>query len=180
VVPFSLTTIRLFCSSFCSGHANYTFTIVDFGGYGKASDGLFTRSILEKSLEANTLNVPNSKPAPNSEEPLPSVIVSPTPFSTLRPESHWVLPTPFSPQRPETRWVCTKPFSPVRPESLWGLTHTFSLSALRKPLGFSHIVFTTLRKVIVFRLSLSAGYAYFTSEKGNLRLPSLKTELPDL
>jgi hypothetical protein len=56
--------------------ANYKFNIIDAGGYDKSSDGgLFTRSILGKSLEANTLNIPNSKPPPNSEEPLPFVIV---------------------------------------------------------------------------------------------------------
>jgi len=56
--------------------ANYKFTKSDVGGYGKSSDGgLFTRSILGKSLEANTLNVPNSKPPHESEEPLPFVIV---------------------------------------------------------------------------------------------------------
>jgi hypothetical protein len=49
--------------------ANYKFTIIDLGGYGKSSDGgLFTRSILGK---ANTLNISNSKPPPNSEEPCP-------------------------------------------------------------------------------------------------------------
>jgi len=56
--------------------ANYKFTIIDVSGYGKSSDGgHFTGSILEKSLEANTLNIPNFKPSPNSEEPLPFVIV---------------------------------------------------------------------------------------------------------
>jgi hypothetical protein len=56
--------------------ANYKFTIIDDGRYGKSSDGgLFARSILGKSLEANTLNIPNSKPPPNSEEPLPFVVV---------------------------------------------------------------------------------------------------------
>jgi hypothetical protein len=50
--------------------ANYKFTIIDVRGYGKSSDGgHFTGSILEKSLEANTLNIPKFKP-PNSEEPL--------------------------------------------------------------------------------------------------------------
>jgi hypothetical protein len=54
--------------------ANYKFTIIDFGGYGLSSDGgLFTRLILGKSQETNTLNIPNSKPPPNSEEPLPFV-----------------------------------------------------------------------------------------------------------
>jgi len=56
--------------------ANYKFVTTDFGGYGKSSDeGLFTRSILGKSLEANTLNISNSKPPPNSEEPPPLLIV---------------------------------------------------------------------------------------------------------
>ena len=57
-------------------NANYKFTIIDVSGYGKSSDGgLYTRSILGKSLEANTLNIPNSKSPPNSEEPLPFLIV---------------------------------------------------------------------------------------------------------
>jgi hypothetical protein len=56
--------------------ANCKFTIIDLGGYGKSSDGgIFTRSNLGKSLEANTLNIYNSKPPSDSEEPLPSVIV---------------------------------------------------------------------------------------------------------
>jgi hypothetical protein len=43
--------------------ANYKFTIIELGGYGKSNDGgLFTRSILGKSLEANKLNISNSKP----------------------------------------------------------------------------------------------------------------------
>ena len=62
--------------------ANYKFTLIELGGYGKSSDGgLFTKSILGKSLEANTLNIPNSKPPPNSEEPLPSVIVGDEAFT---------------------------------------------------------------------------------------------------
>jgi hypothetical protein len=49
--------------------ANYKFTTIDVDGYGKSNDGgLFTRSILGKSLEANTLNIPKSKPPPNSDE----------------------------------------------------------------------------------------------------------------
>jgi len=57
-------------------NTNYKFTINDVGGYGKSSDGgLFTISILGKSLEANMLNIPNSKPPPNSEELLPFVVV---------------------------------------------------------------------------------------------------------
>jgi len=56
--------------------ANYKFITTAVGGYGKSSDeGFFTRSILGKSLEANTLNISNSKPPPNSEESLPFLIV---------------------------------------------------------------------------------------------------------
>jgi len=45
--------------------ANYKFTIIDIGGYGKSSDGgHFTISILGKWLEASRLNIPNSKPPP--------------------------------------------------------------------------------------------------------------------
>ena len=56
--------------------ANYKFTIIDVGGYGKSSDGgHFTIWILGKWLEARRLNIPNSKPPPNNEEPLSFVIV---------------------------------------------------------------------------------------------------------
>ena len=65
--------------------ANYKFTIIDVGGYGKSSDGgLFTRSILEKPLEAETLYIPNSKLPPNSEEPLPFIIVGDEAFPLNR------------------------------------------------------------------------------------------------
>jgi hypothetical protein len=75
VVPFSLTT-KTFCVLLALVDANYKFTIIDVGGYVKSSDdGLFASSILEKSLEANSLNIPNFEPPPNSEEPLPFVIV---------------------------------------------------------------------------------------------------------
>jgi len=56
--------------------ANYKFAVIDVGGHGKSSDGgLFTRSTLGKSLEANALNIPSFKPPPNSEEPAPVVIL---------------------------------------------------------------------------------------------------------
>jgi hypothetical protein len=56
--------------------ANYKFTIIDLGGYCKSIDGgLLTKSILGKSLEANTLNTSSSKPPPNNEEPPPFVKV---------------------------------------------------------------------------------------------------------
>jgi len=57
-------------------NAKNKFTTSDVGGHDKSSDGgIFTRSILGKSLEANMLNIPNSKAPPNSEEPLPFVVV---------------------------------------------------------------------------------------------------------
>jgi hypothetical protein len=37
--------------------------------------GLLTRSVSGKSLEASTFNIPDFKPPPNSEDPLPFVIV---------------------------------------------------------------------------------------------------------
>jgi hypothetical protein len=60
--------------------ANYKFTIIDVSGYDKSSDGgLFTRSILRKSLEAKTLNIPKSKPPLKTEER--SVVVGDEVFS---------------------------------------------------------------------------------------------------
>jgi hypothetical protein len=56
--------------------ANYKFTIIDVGGYDNSRDGgLFARKIFGKSLEASTLNISNSKPPPNREEPLYFVAV---------------------------------------------------------------------------------------------------------
>jgi hypothetical protein len=71
--------------------ANYKFTVIYVGGYGKSSDGvLFTISILGNSLEANTLNILNSKLPPNSEEPLLFVTVGEEAFTLqkflLRPD----------------------------------------------------------------------------------------------
>ena len=44
----------------------------------------FKRSVLGKSLEADTLNIPNSKPPPTTEETLPFVIVGDEAFSIKR------------------------------------------------------------------------------------------------
>jgi len=84
--------------------ANYKFTIIDVGGYGKSSDGgLFARSILGKSLEANTLNIPNSKPPPNSEDPLPFVMVGDEAFPLKK---YLLLPYPgISAQNDESKKI---------------------------------------------------------------------------
>jgi hypothetical protein len=51
VVPFTLTTKTFSVVLLALVDANYKFTIIDIGGYGKSSDGgLFARSILGKSL----------------------------------------------------------------------------------------------------------------------------------
>jgi len=57
-------------------------------------------------------------PTPFSPLRLQSHWVSPTIFATT-PESHWIQPTPFSPHRPGSRWVFTTPFSPLRLQSHW-------------------------------------------------------------
>jgi hypothetical protein len=70
-LPFLQIQKDIFCISLGFGRCQL-FTTIDVGGNGKSSDGgPFTRSILGKSLEANRLNIPNSKPPPKSEEPLP-------------------------------------------------------------------------------------------------------------
>ena len=75
VAPFSLTTKKSVVL-LALVDANYKFTIISVSGYGISSDGgLFTRSILGKPLETSTLNIPNFKPPPNSEKPMPFVIV---------------------------------------------------------------------------------------------------------
>jgi len=60
--------------------------------------GLFTRSVLGKSPESSRLNIPNSKPPPKSEEPLPFVIVGDEVFSSKEIFAT-TLPRRFSPER---------------------------------------------------------------------------------
>jgi hypothetical protein len=65
--------------------AKCPFNITDVGAYNKSSDGgLFTRSILGKSLEAGTLNIPSSQPLLDDEELLHHVIVSDEAFPMKR------------------------------------------------------------------------------------------------
>lgn len=109
--------------------ANCKFTIIDVGGYGKSSDGgLFTRSILGKSLEANTLNIPNSKPPPNSEEPLPFVIVGDEAFPLKR---YLIRPYPgFTARNDESKQIYNYRLSRARrvAENAFGtLTQKFRL-----------------------------------------------------
>lgn len=64
--------------------ANYCFTVVDVGHYGKASDSnIFRQSTLFKQLTEKKLCLPNNKPLPNCENPvkMPFVIVADEAFA---------------------------------------------------------------------------------------------------
>jgi len=65
--------------------ANYCFTWVDIGAYGKSSDsGIFKESILYSKLTEKTLNIPDPSPINNSDETiLPYVIVADEAFGML-------------------------------------------------------------------------------------------------
>ncbi|XP_067946400.1 putative nuclease HARBI1 [Watersipora subatra] len=57
--------------------ANYSFTYVDVGAQGRASDGgVFGRSTLQLGIEGNTLNFPADRCPPNSNQALPHVILA--------------------------------------------------------------------------------------------------------
>lgn len=56
--------------------ADYCFTYVNIGTYGKSSDStIFQNSTLYRSLEQNTLNIPRPKPLPGTNTPFEHVIV---------------------------------------------------------------------------------------------------------
>lgn len=56
--------------------ADYCFTYVNIGSYGKNSDSsIFQDSALYRSLENNALNIPGSKPLPGTNSPVEYVIV---------------------------------------------------------------------------------------------------------
>lgn len=65
--------------------ANYCFTWVDIGAYGKNSDsGIFKESTLYSKLTEKTLNIPDPSPINNSDETiLPYVIVADEAFGML-------------------------------------------------------------------------------------------------
>lgn len=57
--------------------AEYKFTYIDVGSYGRESDGgVFSRCDLSNALETNTINLPPPKPLPQCVEPIPYVIVA--------------------------------------------------------------------------------------------------------
>lgn len=57
--------------------ANYCFTYINVGSYGKNSDSsIFRDSTLFRNLENNDLNVPEPKPLPGTNIPVPYVIVA--------------------------------------------------------------------------------------------------------
>lgn len=56
--------------------ARKCFTIIDVGGFGKNSDGgILSASLLGKSLDSDSLNLPPAKPLPGCFEPMPYVLV---------------------------------------------------------------------------------------------------------
>lgn len=56
--------------------ANYRFTFIDVGSYGKASDSsIYKNSNLYKKMQQNTLNFPSDKPVSTNGDPLPFVFV---------------------------------------------------------------------------------------------------------
>lgn len=56
--------------------AQYKFTIVDVGAFGKNSDGgILSHSNFGKALEKNKLNIPNNRELPGTNEKLPYVII---------------------------------------------------------------------------------------------------------
>ncbi|XP_068084402.1 putative nuclease HARBI1 [Anabrus simplex] len=82
--------------------AKYRFIAVDVGGYGKSSDGgLFSRSVLGRSLENKTLNIPGPKPLPNCNEPVvPYVILGDEAFPL---KTYLMRPYPGSTARSDER-----------------------------------------------------------------------------
>lgn len=74
-------------------NANYKFTYIDVGCNGRISDGgVFNRCSLANSIESDALNLPNSTPLPNRDEPVPYVIVADDAFA-LKP--YLLKPYPF-------------------------------------------------------------------------------------
>ncbi|XP_039748215.1 protein ALP1-like [Pararge aegeria] len=78
--------------------ANYCFTYVDIGAYGKSSDSaIFKNSVFYKRLTEKSLNIPTPKPISNVDlTPMPYVIVGDEAFglaeNLLRPYSGKCLP----------------------------------------------------------------------------------------
>ncbi|XP_067928271.1 uncharacterized protein [Watersipora subatra] len=72
--------------------ANYSFTYVDVGAQGRASDGgVFEVSTLQASLTSNNINVPPARLLPGCKEPLPYVILADEAFPL---KSHLMRPYP--------------------------------------------------------------------------------------
>lgn len=65
--------------------ADYCFRIVDIGAYGRNSDaGIYASSDLGQQLERGTLNVPEDRPLPASDKPMPFVLVGDEAFPLKR------------------------------------------------------------------------------------------------
>lgn len=76
--------------------SNYSFTYVDVGAQGRASDGgIFAASSLQQAIHTNSMNFPQQRCPPNSEAPLPYVILADEAFplrtNIMRPYSRRTL-----------------------------------------------------------------------------------------
>jgi hypothetical protein len=72
--------------------ANYLFTFIDVGGFGKESDStIFKDSTLNAALNSNTLNLPVARPIGDNISPLPYLIVADEAFAL---SSHVMRPYP--------------------------------------------------------------------------------------
>ncbi|XP_067937223.1 uncharacterized protein [Watersipora subatra] len=72
--------------------ANYSFTYVNVGAQGRASDGgVFEVSTLQASLTSNNIDVPPARLLPRCKEPLPHVILADEAFPL---KSHLMRPYP--------------------------------------------------------------------------------------
>ena len=55
---------------------DFRFTYIDVGAQGRASDGgVFSASSLEQAITSNTINIPQPRCPPSSDQPLPFVML---------------------------------------------------------------------------------------------------------
>lgn len=81
--------------------ANYEFIYIDVGANGRLSDGgVYENCDFATALNQNSLNLPNDRPLPGTEDPLPYVIIADAAFPLQR---HIMKPYPFKNMTHEQR-----------------------------------------------------------------------------